>query len=169
MAQRHISLSKLVSLIICVGHSTTKIIYGKRLNPISLSLSILLVAIGMALMAGKMFTSYEANEDPNNAVTFSDGNQEKVFFGKIAITADHSIPNVFLVDSLDYNVSQLGKIGYYCLFTDKGVTVSRRNDDSIAFKGVLKENLYIVDFTKDKTQLCTYLVAKANMGWLCHH
>jgi hypothetical protein len=28
---------KLVSPIICVGHSTTKIIYRKRLNPISLS------------------------------------------------------------------------------------------------------------------------------------
>jgi hypothetical protein len=34
----YIILSKLVSPIICVGHSTTKIIYRKRLNPISLSL-----------------------------------------------------------------------------------------------------------------------------------
>jgi hypothetical protein len=33
----YIIYSKLVSLIICVGHSTTKIIYRKRLNPISLS------------------------------------------------------------------------------------------------------------------------------------
>jgi hypothetical protein len=46
----------------------------------------------------------------------------------------------FLVDSLDYNllsVSQLCKMGYNCLFTDVGVTVFRRSDDSIAFKGVL--------------------------------
>jgi hypothetical protein len=38
--------------------------------------------------------------------------------GKIAISPDHSISNVFLVDSLDYNllsVSQLCKMGYnYC-------------------------------------------------------
>jgi transposase InsO family protein len=61
--------------------------------------------------------------------------------GKIAISPDHSISNVFLIDSLDYNllsVSQLCKMGYNCLFTDIGVTVFRRSDDSIAFKGVLE-------------------------------
>jgi hypothetical protein len=61
-------------------------------------------------------------------------------FGKIAISPNHSISNVFLVDSLDYNllsVSQLCKMGYKYLFTDDGVTVFRRSDDSIAFKGVL--------------------------------
>jgi hypothetical protein len=54
--------------------------------------------------------------------------------GKIAISPDHSISNVFLVDSLDYNllsVSQLCKMGYNCVFTDVGVTVFRRSDDSI--------------------------------------
>jgi hypothetical protein len=38
--------------------------------------------------------------------------------GKIAISLDHSISNVFLVDSLDYNllsVSQLCKMGYNCV------------------------------------------------------
>jgi hypothetical protein len=35
------------------------------------------------------------------------------------------------------SVSQLCKMGYNCLFTDVGVTVFRRSDDSIAFKGVL--------------------------------
>jgi hypothetical protein len=52
----------------------------------------------------------------------------------------------FLVDSLDYNllsVSQLCKMGYNCLFTDIGVTVFRRSDDSIAFKGVLEMVSYI--------------------------
>jgi hypothetical protein len=54
--------------------------------------------------------------------------------GKIAIYPDHSISNVFLVDSLDYNllsVSQLCKMGHNCLFTNIGVTVFRRSDDSI--------------------------------------
>jgi hypothetical protein len=71
--------------------------------------------------------------------------------GKIAISSDHSISNVFLVESLDYNllsVLQLCKMGYNCLFTDGGVTVFRRSDDSIAFNGVLEGQLYLVDFDR---------------------
>ena len=50
-----------------------------------------------------MFSSYEKNEDPQRAITFGDGNQGLVKgLGKIAISPDHSISNVFLVDSLDY-------------------------------------------------------------------
>jgi hypothetical protein len=74
----------------------------------------------------KMFSSYEKNHDPQRAE-----------LDKIAISPDHSISNVFLVDSLDYNllfVSQLCKMGYNCLFTDTSVTVFRRSDDSVAFK-----------------------------------
>jgi hypothetical protein len=74
-----------------------------------------------------------------------------------------------LVDSLDYNllsVSQLCKMGYNCLFTDIGVTVFRRSDDSIAFKGVLEGQLYLVDF--NRAELDTCLIAKTNMGWLSH-
>jgi hypothetical protein len=87
----------------------------------------------------RIFSSYEKNDDPQRAITFGDGNQGLVKgLGKIAISPDHSISNVFLVDSLDYNllsVSQLCKMGYNYLFTDTGVTVFR-SDDSIAFKGV---------------------------------
>jgi hypothetical protein len=57
-------------------------------------------------------------------------------------------------------------MGYNCLFTDVGVTVFRRNDDSIAFKGVLEGQLYLVDF--NKAELDTCLIAKTNMGWLWH-
>ena len=117
-----------------------------------------------------MFSSYEKNQDPQRAITFGDGNQGLVKgLGKIAISPDHSISNVFLVDSLDYNllsVSQLCKMGYNCLFTDVGVTVFRRSDDSIAFKGVLEGHLYLVDF--DRAELDTCLIAKTNMGWLWH-
>jgi hypothetical protein len=112
----------------------------------------------------KMFSSYEKNQDPQRAITFGDGNQGLVKgLGKIAISPDHSISNVFL--ALDYNllsVSQLCKMGYNCLFTDVGVTVFRRNDDSIAFKGVLECQLYLVDF--DRAELDTCLIAKTNMG-----
>jgi hypothetical protein len=73
-----------------------------------------------------MFSSYEKNEDPQRSITFGDGNQGLVKgLGKIAISPDHSISNIFLVDSLAYNllsVSQLCKMGYNCLFTDIGVT-----------------------------------------------
>jgi hypothetical protein len=63
--------------------------------------------------------------------------------GKIAITTENSISNVFLVDSLDFNllsVSQLCSIDYNCLFTDVDVMVFIRSDSSIAFKAVLKGN-----------------------------
>jgi hypothetical protein len=90
----------------------------------------------------RMFSSYEKNEDPQRAITFGDGNQGLIKgLGKIAISPDHSISNGFLVYSLGYNllsVSQLCKMGYNCLFTDSGVTVFRRNDDSVVFKGVLE-------------------------------
>jgi hypothetical protein len=74
---------------------------------------------------------------------------------------------IFFVDSLDYNllsVSQLCKMGYNCLFTDVGVTVFRRSDDSIAFKGVLDGQLYLVDFIDNNVELDTCLIAKTNIG-----
>jgi transposase InsO family protein len=119
----------------------------------------------------RIFSSYEKNEDPQRVITFGDGNQGLVKgLGKIAISPDHSIFNVFLVDSLDYNllsVSQLCKMGYNCL-THVGVTVFRRSDNSIAFKGVLEGQLYLVDFNENTAELNTCLIAKTNMGWLWH-
>jgi hypothetical protein len=91
--------------------------------------------------------------------------------GKIDISPDHSISNVFLVDFLDYNllsVSQLCKMGYNCVFTYISVTVFRRSDDSIAFKGALDGQLYLVDFNNNKAELDTCLIAKTNMGRLWH-
>jgi hypothetical protein len=120
-----------------------------------------------------MFSSYEKNDDPQRAITFGERNQGLVNgLVKIAISPDHSISNVFLVHSLDYNllsVSQLCKMGYNCLFTDVGVTVFRRSDGSIAFKGVLDGQLYLVDFNDNNAKLETCLIAKTNMGWLLHH
>jgi hypothetical protein len=60
-----------------------------------------------------MFSSYKKNDDPQRAITFGDGNQGLVKgLGKITISPDHSFSNVFLVESLGYNllsVSQLWK------------------------------------------------------------
>jgi hypothetical protein len=57
------------------------------------------------------------------------------------------------------SVSQLCKMGYNCIFTDVVVTVFRRSDDSIAFKGVLDGQLYLVDFNDNKAELDTCLIA----------
>ena len=73
--------------------------------------------------------------------------------GKVAIILDHSITNVLHIDSLKYNllsVSQLCEMGYNCLFMDKDVKVSKREDSSIVFTGHLKNKLYLVDFNKEK-------------------
>jgi hypothetical protein len=117
----------------------------------------------------RMFSSYEKNEDPQRDHIRGWKSRLVKGLGKIAISPDHSISNVFLVDSLDYNllfVSQLCKMGYNCIFTDIGVTVFRRSDDSEAFNGVLDGQLYLVDFNDNKAELDTCLIAKTNMGWL---
>jgi hypothetical protein len=87
--------------------------------------------------------------------------------GKIAITTEHSISNVFLVESLGYNllsVSQLCHMGYNCLFTNIDVSIFRRSDGSLAFKGVLDDKLYLVDFSKENADLDACLISKTNMG-----
>ena len=94
----------------------------------------------------------ELEKDPDNEYDKEAIQVNVKGLGKIVISPDHSISNVFLVDSLDYNllsVSQLCQMGYNCLFTDVGVTVFRRSDDSIAFKGVLEGQLYLVDTTRN--------------------
>jgi hypothetical protein len=119
-----------------------------------------------------MFTSYEKNDDPSNTITFGDNDQGRVLnFGKIAITTDHFISKVLLVESLDYNllsVSQLYEMGYNCLFTDKGVTVFRRSDGSYAFSDILRGKLYLVNFNPEEMELDKCLIAKTNVGWLWH-
>ena len=59
-------------------------------------------------------------------------------------------------------------MGYNCLFTNEGVTVTRRDNSSIAFTSVLKGKVYIVDFSTEKVEPKTCLVAKSGMGWLWH-
>jgi hypothetical protein len=85
----------------------------------------------------------------SNTIMFGDNSEGKVFgYGKIAITTDHSISKVLLVDSLDYNllsVSQLCEMCYNYLFTNKGGTVFR-SDGSYAFSGILRGKLYLVNF-----------------------
>jgi hypothetical protein len=116
----------------------------------------------------KIFTSYVKNKDSHDTIIFGDGNQGKVKgLGKIAITTEHSISNVFLVDSLGYNllyISQLCHMGYNCLFTNVDVSVFRWSDGSLAFKGVSDGKIYLVDFTKENADLDACLPPKTNIG-----
>jgi hypothetical protein len=120
----------------------------------------------------KMFISYVKNKDSQDTIVFGDGNHGKVKgLVKISITTEHSISNVFLVQWIGYNllsVIQLCHMGYNCLFTNIDVSVFRRSDGSLAFKGVLDDKLYLVDFTKENDDLDACLIAKSNMGWLWH-
>jgi hypothetical protein len=53
----------------------------------------------------EMFTFFEENNCPSDTITFGDNSKGKVLgYGKIAITIDHSILKVLLVESLDYNL-----------------------------------------------------------------
>jgi hypothetical protein len=94
----------------------------------------------------KMFTSCDMIENPTKRIAFGgNGGGTVVGLGKIAISINHSIFDVYLVESLDYNllsVSQLCEMGYNCLFTNEGVTTFRRGDDSVAFMGELKGRIY---------------------------
>jgi hypothetical protein len=58
------------------------------------------------------------------------------------------------------------KSSFFAFAPTVGVTIFRRSDDSIAFKGVLDGQLYLVDF--NRAELDTCLIAKTNMGWLWH-
>jgi hypothetical protein len=120
----------------------------------------------------RMFISFEKNKCESDCITFGDNSQGQVLgFGKIAITTEHSISKVLLIESLDYNllsISQLCERGYNCLFTDKGVTVFRRSDGFFAFKCVLRGKLYLVDFIPKEVELDRCLIPKTNMGWLWH-
>ena len=119
-----------------------------------------------------MFASFDSSGSSHENIVFGDDGKGKVMgLGKVAISNDLSISNVLLVKSLNYNllsVSQLCEMGYNCLFTNVDVTVFRRDDSSIVFKGHMKGKLYLVDFTSDKASLETCLMAKSSMGWLWH-
>jgi hypothetical protein len=60
-------------------------------------------------------------------------------------------------------------MGYNCLFTNVDVADFRGSDGSLAFNGVSDWKLYLVDFTKENTDLDGCLLAKTNMGCLWHH
>jgi hypothetical protein len=116
---------------------------------------------------GSMFESLKES-DGDHYITFARNQKGKVLgTGNIDLKSKFSLSKVLLAESLGYNllsISQLCALGFNCLFTNEGVTVIRRSDGSVAFKGVLKGKLYLVDFSQEKAQLDTCLVAKSSLG-----
>jgi hypothetical protein len=44
-------------------------------------------------------------------------------------------------------------MGYNCLHTNVDITTFRRSDGSLAFKAVLDDKIYLVDFSKENVDL----------------
>jgi hypothetical protein len=68
-----------------------------------------------------MFTTLDKNVQGHEKITFGDNSKGKVEgLGKIDISNDHSISNVLLVDTLNFNLlfmCQLCDLGYKATFT----------------------------------------------------
>ena len=112
--------------------------------------------------------SLETDDILKETIVFGDNSKGEVIgLGKFVLTHNNSINDVYWVEKLGYNllsVSQLFLMGYNCLFTNEGMTITRREDSSIAFTGLLKGKVYIVDFSKEKIEPKTCLVAKSDLG-----
>ena len=115
-----------------------------------------------------MFTSLDEEVDGQERITFGDNSKGKVKgLGKVAILNDHQISNVLYVASLSFNsVGQLCDLGFQCLFTEKEVVVSKKDDEQVIFKRFRYNNLYLVDFTSEDANLKTCLFTKTTLGWL---
>jgi hypothetical protein len=90
---------------------------------------------------------------------------------RIAISNDHNISNVLLVESLNFNllsIAQLCDLGFKCIFGVDDVEIVSIDGSNLIFKGFRYENLYLVDFNTSEAQLSTCLLTKSSMGWLWH-
>ena len=86
----------------------------------------------------RMFTSLDEEVDGQERITFRDNSKGKVKgLGKVAMSNDHSILNVLYVAFLSFkllSVGQLCDLGLQCLFTEKEVVVSKKDDYQVIFK-----------------------------------
>ena len=81
----------------------------------------------------RMFTLLDEKVDGQERITFGDNSKGKVQgLGKVIISNDHLISNVLYVASLSFNLLSIGQLcdlGFQCLFTEKKVVVSKKDDD----------------------------------------
>ena len=87
----------------------------------------------------KMFTSIDEDMGDHEHITFGDNSKGKVVgLGKVAITKDHSISNVLLVESVSFNllsIAQLCDLGLICTFSDSEVVVTSKEDKNLLSLG----------------------------------
>ena len=87
----------------------------------------------------KMFSSLDDNVVGYSDTIFGDNSRGKVKgVGTIAISNDHSLSKVLLVDSLKFNllsVTQLCDFGYKCSFTKDDVVVTSLDENDHIFTG----------------------------------
>ena len=93
----------------------------------------------------KMFYSLDENVIGYSDIIFGDNSRGKVNgIGIIAISSDHSLSKVLLVDSLKFNllsVTQLCDFGYKCSFTKDGVLVASMDGNDHIFTGFRHEDV----------------------------
>jgi hypothetical protein len=98
----------------------------------------------------KMFNTIKPNDSGIDSITF--GNNKKgdvIGLGRIAISNDHSISNVLLVEKLNFNLlsmAQLCDLGFKCIFGVDDVEIVSVDGSNLIFKGFRYVNLYLVDF-----------------------
>src|ERR1044072_3781826 len=115
-------------------------------------------------MTGDRNILMESSLSPSSkkTITFADKGKSKVLcLGRVAISRDQYIDKVMLVESLGYNLmflSMLCDLDLIVLFGRYGCLVQMVSDNSIVFRGVLKGDLYIVDFYEGP-QVATCLLA----------
>jgi hypothetical protein len=118
----------------------------------------------------RMFNSIEPNDSGIESITFGDNSNGDVRgLERIAISNDHSISNVLLVEKLNFNlllVAQLCDLSFKCIFGIDDVKIVSVDGSNLIFKGFRYENLYLVDFNASDTQLSACLLTKSSMGWL---
>ena len=89
----------------------------------------------------RMFNSINTNDSNGyDSITFGDNGKGKVkWLGKIAISNDMSIFNMFLVESLNFNllsVAQLYDLGFKCIFRVDDVEIISVDGSNLIFKGI---------------------------------
>jgi hypothetical protein len=86
-----------------------------------------------------MFASLDEGEQDQDKITFGDNSKGKVKgLGKVAISNDHSLLNVLYVAILSFNLLSIGQLcdmGFQCLFDEKEVVVTKKEDSKMIFKG----------------------------------
>ena len=120
----------------------------------------------------KMFSSLDENIVGYSDTIFGDNSRGKVEgVSKIAISNDHSLSKVLLVDSLKFillSFTQLCDFGYKCSFTKDDVVVTSLDGNDHIFMEFRHEYVYLVNFATREANLSTCFFSQSSLGWLWH-